>query len=524
MSKRSTLTKSTVRCAIYTRKSSEEGLQQDFNSLDAQRESAEAYVRSQAHEGWTCLEDRYDDGGFSGGNTERPALKRLMADIDSGRIDCVVVYKVDRLSRSLLDFARLMEVFERHSVSFVSVTQAFHTGNSMGRLMLNVLLSFAQFEREIISERTRDKIAATRRKGKYSGGRPVLGYDVLQAPGGSRLVVNEDEAERVRQIFDLYLDRHSLVATAAELNRRGWRTKQWTTHKGTTMGGRPFDKMSLYALLSNVVVIGKVRHKTAVYDGEHPAIVGAGVFEHVQALLKQNGRSGGTAVRNKYGALLKGILRCSSCNCGMFHSYSSKKGSGIKYRYYQCLKASKRGWHCCPGPSVPAEAIEQFIVDRIRAIGSDSTVLSETIRQVQLESRAEIRRLEGEAAALERELKKHNAEVRRVIEQSNRHAPERLADLQDRIRSSEQRLTEVRHRLLVLGRELIDESQVAQALEMFDPAWDNLAPREKARIVQLLVERVDYDGAQGTVTITFHETGISALARQLSQIRQEVAA
>ena len=196
----------TTRCAIYTRKSSDEGLQQDFNSLDAQREAAEAYIASQKAEGWVCLPERYDDGGFTGGNMERPALRRLLTDIDAGKIDCVVVYKVDRLSRSLMDFARIVETFERHNVSFVSVTQHFNTTQSMGRLTLNILLSFAQFEREIIGERIRDKIAASRQRGKWTGGTPILGYDVDRSNGGPRLIVNAAEASRVRQIFDLYLE------------------------------------------------------------------------------------------------------------------------------------------------------------------------------------------------------------------------------------------------------------------------------------------------------------------------------
>jgi len=194
-------TNNKVRCAIYTRKSTEEGLDQEFNSLDAQREAGESFIQSQHGEGWVCLPERYDDGGYTGGNMDRPALKRLVADIEGGKIDCIVAYKVDRLSRSLLDFARIMETLEKHSVSFVSVTQQFNTTNSMGRLMLNVLLSFAQFEREIIAERTRDKIHAARRKGKWTGGHPLLGYDV--APDGGRLIVNEDEARRVAAIFEL---------------------------------------------------------------------------------------------------------------------------------------------------------------------------------------------------------------------------------------------------------------------------------------------------------------------------------
>jgi site-specific DNA recombinase len=219
----------TVRCAIYTRKSTEEGLEQEFNSLDAQRDAGEAFIASQRHEGWQCLPDHYDDGGFTGGNIDRPALHRMLADIEAGKIDCVVVYKVDRLSPSLLDFAKLMGSFDTHGVSFCSVTQQFNTATSMGRLILNVLLSFAQFEREMISERVRDKIAASRRKGKWSGGMPILGYTVKD----TKLVVHKVEAERVRQIYQLYLEYQSLLATVAELNRRGWTTKRWTTQKET---------------------------------------------------------------------------------------------------------------------------------------------------------------------------------------------------------------------------------------------------------------------------------------------------
>src|SRR6266849_4114862 len=211
-------TRTTIRCAIYTRKSTEEGLEKEFNSLDAQRESGEAFIASQLHEGWVCLPDHYDDGGFTGGNMDRPALKRLMGDIEAGKVDTVVVYKVDRLSRSLLDFARMMETFDKHQVAFVSVTQQFNTATSMGRLILNVLLSFAQFEREMISERTRDKMAATRRKGKWAGGPLILGYDL--DPGGGHLVVNEAEADRVRAIFELYLELGALLPVVQELGRR----------------------------------------------------------------------------------------------------------------------------------------------------------------------------------------------------------------------------------------------------------------------------------------------------------------
>src|SRR5882724_566086 len=260
-----------VRCAIYTRKSTEEGLEQEFNSLDAQREAGEAYVASQKSEGWTCLEARYDDGGFTGGNMDRPALKRLLADIDAGLIEAVIVYKVDRLSRSLLDFARMMECFDKRQISFVSVTQQFNTASSMGRLVLNVLLSFAQFEREIISERTRDKIAATRRKGKWTGGTPILGYDV--DPQANRLVINAQEAELVRAIFALYLQHQALVPVVEELERQGWLNKRWRTKAGHERGGLRFTKTNLHRLLTNVSYAGQVRYRTEVHAGEHTAII-----------------------------------------------------------------------------------------------------------------------------------------------------------------------------------------------------------------------------------------------------------
>src|SRR5712692_9033382 len=261
-------TRTNIRCAIYTRKSTEEGLEQEFNSLDAQRESGEAFIKSQ---GWLCLPDHYDDGGCTGGNMDRPALQRLLKAIAAGAIDSVVVYKVDRLSRSLLDFAKMMETFEQHRVAFVSVTQQFNTATSMGRLVLHILLSFAQFEREIIAERTRDKIAAARRKGKWAGGMPLLGYDV--EPRGSKLVVNAAEAQRVRAIFTLYLQHEGLVPVVGELQRRGWRNKRWRTRKGSLRGGKPLRGNTLHQLLTNVTYRGQIRYKQETHAGEHASIV-----------------------------------------------------------------------------------------------------------------------------------------------------------------------------------------------------------------------------------------------------------
>src|SRR5262249_11379207 len=346
-----------VRCAIYARKSTEEGLDKEFTSLDAQREAAQAYVKSQAPCGWNCLANRFDDGGFTGGNMERPALQRLLAEIEAGKIDCVVVYKVDRLSRSLLDFARMMETFDKHHFAFVSCTQQLNPATSMGRLVLNVLLSFAQFEREIISERTRDKIAAARRKGKWVGGHPLLGYDV--DPHGFKLMVNEEEATRVREIFQLYCQHQGLIATVQELERRGWKNKHWQTRKGHERGGRPFNKSRLHHLLTNIVDRCRVKYKKEAYPGEHKAIIDAKLWQAVQSLLGQRPRMGGQ--RTGSGALLKGLLRCQPCGKFMTPTYACKNG-GPRYGYYVCTNAVQRGRQACPSGSLPNTAIEEWVV------------------------------------------------------------------------------------------------------------------------------------------------------------------
>jgi len=272
-----------LRYAIYTRKSTEEGLNQEFNTLEAQREAAEAYVASQRQLGWQLVAERYDDGGYTGANLERPALRRLLEDIERGAVGCVLVYKIDRLSRSLLDFARLIEVFERHHVSLVSVTQPLNTTASLGRLTLNILLSFAQFEREMIADRTRDKMGAARRKGKWVGGTPVLGYDI--APTGRKLVVNPEEAERVRAIFALYLQHGSLEAVLAELWSRRWKTKSWRTRDDREHAGGPFTKAGLERVLRNVLYIGQVPCQGECFAGEQEAIVDRAMWEQVQQRL-----------------------------------------------------------------------------------------------------------------------------------------------------------------------------------------------------------------------------------------------
>jgi site-specific DNA recombinase len=430
-----------VRCAIYTRKSTEEGLDQEFNSLDAQRESAVAYIASQKADGWTCVPERYDDGGFTGGNIERPALQRLLADITAGSIDCVVVYKVDRLSRSLLDFTRIMETFERHGVSFVSVTQAFNTRDSMGRLMLNVLLSFAQFEREIIGERIRDKIGAQRRKGKWAGGKPMLGYDVDRSGASPKLVINAEEASRVRTVFELYIEKGSLLPVVEELERRGWLTKAWVTKAGQKLGGRAFDRPSLHQLLTNPILAGRIVHKGQQFAGEHEAIVSEALFSKVQRQLHSNGRAGtrpdrGTSVG---GAMLRGRMRCRACDCAMVHVLA---GKGTKrYRYYVCSKANRTSRANCPGSSMPAAEIERVVLEQL----------------------ATAMRLPGPMAAI----------------------------------------TEI---ACNATQGVVRESEVWAALKDFESLWASLSPKEQSRVLDLVIERIDYDAGDSSIEVILRES------------------
>lgn len=322
------MTAKTLRCAIYTRKSSEEGVEQEFNSLDAQREACAAYIKSQAAEGWKLLEDRFDDGGYSGGTLERPAVKRLISEIRARRVDVIVVYKIDRLTRSLADFARLVEILDDHHASFVSVTQQFNTTSSMGRLTLNVLLSFAQFEREVTSERIRDKIAASKRKGMWMGGHPPLGYDIVDR----RLAINKKEAQTVQTIFNLALGHEAVTGLKKELARRNIRGKRWQTQTGEIKGGAPFTRSGLARLLRNPVYTGRVRQGGHFYDGEHEAIIASELWESVQALLDASKRGKKRSVGNAQDpALLSGLLFDDAEN-RMVPTHS-KKGA-VVYRYY----------------------------------------------------------------------------------------------------------------------------------------------------------------------------------------------
>jgi site-specific DNA recombinase len=500
-----------LRCAVYTRKSTEEGLEQEFNSLDAQRESCEAFIISQRHLGWELMPSKYDDGGFTGANMERPALARLMADIEDSKVDVVVVYKVDRLSRSLLDFARLLEVFERQRVSFVSVTQQFNTAQSLGRLVLNMLLSFAQFEREMIAERTRDKMHAARKKGKWIGGCPPFGYDVI--PGGGKLAINDGEAAQVRTIFELYLERRSLMQVVEELNGRGWRTKSWITGSGKRHDGARWEKAGLRKLLTSVTYLGKVSFGGTIYDGEHGGIVPEELFARVAEMLG-TGRKEPARTGNKHGFLLRGLVRCTACASVMTSTTTAPRGKS--YRYYSCTQVARRGTSACPVRSVSAPELEAFVVDRIRDIGRDPTLLQETLRAAEEERQRERPELDKEARMLSADLTASRNEARKLVAAlaGGGDMPSittRLAELDERSGQLEMRLAEVQEKVAAIDRGHIDPEEAARALAQFDPVWGALLPRERANVMQLLIERIDYDGQGGELRITFRPAGLASL-------------
>ncbi|MFW2830767.1 recombinase family protein [Sphingomonas sp. ID0503] len=356
-----------VRCAIYTRKSTEEGLEQEFNSLDAQREACAAYIVSQRHEGWVLVSGHYDDGGFSGGNMERPGLKRLMAEVEASRVDVIVVYKVDRLTRSLADFAKIVEVLDAKGASFVSITQAFNTTTSMGRLTLNVLLSFAQFEREVTGERIRDKIAASKRKGMWMGGPVPLGYEVQDR----RLVVHETEAELVRHIYDRYVQLPSVNALIEELTRDGHKTKIQVRTSGPHRGGQPFRRGTLYHLLSNRIYRGFIVHRGEAHAGEHPSIVSGTLWDAVQQKLAERGPGGGFERTPRQSHLI-GLLYDGEGRA-MTPSHASRGPK--RYRYYMTREADEQR----PRWRVSAHDLEQVVANRIRMLLRDRNQITRII-------------------------------------------------------------------------------------------------------------------------------------------------
>ena len=427
-----------LRCAVYTRKSTEEGLDKEFNSLHAQREACEAYIASQRSEGWALVRDPYDDGGFSGGTLERPALKQLLADIEEGLVDVVVVYKIDRLSRSLMDFSKLVEVFDRSGVTFVSVTQSFNTTTSMGRLTLNILLCFAQFEREVIAERVRDKIRASRQKGMWMGGNVPFGYRVENR----KLLVAEPDATMVRSMFERFVRIGSATVLARELRDEGV----------AAPSGKPFDKGALYHLLNNRTYLGLAVHKGTAYPGEHAAIIDQDLWDKVHAILAENARTRSANTRAQTPALLKGLL-FGPTGAAMSPTHT-RKGNRL-YRYYVSQDVLKRGPDACPVGRVPAAEIEAAVIDQLRGIFRQPEIIVGTWRAARAE------------------------------------------------------------------QDDVTEAEARDALTQLEQLWDELFPAEQARIVELLVERVDV--RSNDVEVRLRPNGLTGIVRDVAGNRKAAA-
>ena len=496
------------RCAIYTRKSTSAGLERDFNSLDAQRESCELYIAGQGHQGWQLMPARYDDGGFTGANTERPAFRRLLDDVEAGNIDVVVVYKVDRLSRSLLDFAKVMDRFNRAGTAFVSVTQNFSTADAMGRLTLNMLMSFAEFEREMIAERTRDKMTAARRKGKWTGGAVPLGYDVVDR----RLVINELEAVEVREVYSLYEQHRSALAVARLLCKQGRTTKSYKLKDGNMKAGRSWNKDAVLRVLRKAVYAGYVASKGELYEGEHEGIIDRDRYHRVQAMLDARGGSRRGRTRNPT-YLLRGILRCAQCGSAMTPASTRKKG--VEYRYYRCVTRDKSGREACPGRPLPADAIEAFVVERIREATADGALAADVEKRLKVRIRSRRADLKTERRDLPAQIAKLSAEGRLLVEKVGEAKgaaasllDQRVQDVGSELARCEARMAEVERALTALDGVEIDGKWVVQALKDFDAVWDVLTVENRARLVHALVHLVEVDEPTGRVMAVLADLGL----------------
>lgn len=500
----------TVRVAIYARQSIDEG-DVEFRSVDAQRDGVEAYVASQRSEGWKALPENYNDAGYSGGDLNRPGFKRLMSDVEAGRIDVIAVHRIDRLSRSLADFVSLLAKFERHAVTFVSVTQAFNTSTSAGRLMLNVLASFAEFERATISERTKDKMLATRKRGMWAGGNVPLGYDLKD----KKLVVNEDEAEQVRAIYRLYLERGSLLATVDELNTRGWRTKSWVGRRGKRVASYVYSVESLRQLLSRVVYIGLVRSGKTTYPGLHERIVDQDLWDAVQAQKRKLRPSARNLGRNKYGALLKGLITCGLCGSTMDHAVSGSDSR--RYQYYGCNYSRRMGRRQCAGRPVPVRQIDEFVVERVRAMGRDPRLLRATAAAARAELEGRVVELEAEVRRQEQERRRARDERTNLVNAVAGGGPgsatlmARVGELDERLSTIDGQLRDAREKIAKASTGSIDEEALAKAMADFDGVWSELFAREKQRVLSLLIEKITFASDTGDLSITFRTTALTGL-------------
>lgn len=500
--------KNQVRCAIYTRKSTEDGLEQEYNTLDAQRDACNNYIQSQISRGWETIPSHYDDGGFTGANTERPAFNRLIADIRADLVDTVVVYKVDRLSRSLADFASIMKLFDKHGVSFVSVTQYFDTSSSIGRMTLNILITFAQFEREMISERIQDKIASSRQKGKYMGGQPVLGYDVVD----KKLVVNDNEKYQVRKIYDFYLNNRSISEIVDTINNWGWTTKQWQTKRGHLAGGKQFNKQVLYTILKNPLYIGKIRHHDKIYDGEHEGIISQEIFDKVQKLLKKNKVNQSNTNRKRIDSMLRGVLLCGSCGSRMAKSYTFN--SSKKYTYYTCLNVIKNGRDKCSNKSVPSVKLDEFVVKHIKEITVNPEFLSSFMEAFSKQKHTDMENIKSELKTLTVKLASYQIERDRMALKNKLTDIEALERTKEQLEKVSQRIKYLEKKKNILLNANINAGDITITLNKFFPIWDTLTINEQNRIMDKLFDHILWDGNSESLDFHYSPLGFKLLENQ----------
>jgi site-specific DNA recombinase len=470
--------KAVVRVAIYCRKSSEEGLEQQFNSLDAQRASGEAYVQSRAMDGWVCIGERFEDCGISGGTLDRPALQRLLMLCEARQVDVLLVYKLDRLTRSIRDFGKIMDVLDRNRVQLACVSQSISTTDSSGRLMVNVLLSFAQFERELASDRTKNKIALSRQRGMWMGGRPILGYDASHGV----LSINPAEAAVVREIFDRVLRGESFRKILAWLLAEGHTTKQWLSSKGQVMGGAVFTLGRLSELLSNPLYVGLVPHHDKLFDGVHQPIIDKQVYERVQELLRAKARTGGSGQHPV--PLLRGVIRCARCDKPLVHAFT-ETAIGRVHRYYRCLNGPLIGSRECKRVSLPAVDLERIVTGQLKA-----KVATPRMRALALEAcEAEDRQL---IATLEARRSVATSEVR---SNGKSNGSDRVKKLDGEIEAARQRLQQ--------------RGRMAAGLKDFEAIWGTLNDRERNALVQCVFQVIRYDKRREELDVVAHEDVIA---------------
>jgi site-specific DNA recombinase len=465
----------------------------EYNSLQAQEEICKNYVAIRAADPqmerkWTFAQ-AYSDAGFSGGTLERPALKRLLADIEAGKIDVIVAYKIDRISRSISQFYEVWKHLETHHVDFASATQELNTATSQGKLMLNLLLSFAQYERELIGERTRDKIAAARKNGRWCGGKPILGYDIDKEK--NRLVVNEAEARIVRDLFQIYLEEGSLLRALKVVNEKGYRTKQWVTSTGRKNGGHTFDKVTLNRVLLNPAYLGKVRHLDQLYPGQHDAIVAPELFESVRKVLGDHHKPHATTGLD-HDYLLRGLVRCGACGRAMTPS-SAMGRNQKKYFYYLCTRAIREGASSCPVRRVSAPAVEKLAFDRLRQLVSSETMVAAIVKVAAREAAERSPQLCEERDRLEGELRKRREEAKRLVDaiasgaSSAGMLSERLREAEAAIKAVEARIARVSAEAARLQAKSEGPDRVRGALGRFTELWQSVPRKSRAGLMRLLV-------------------------------------